>query len=585
MSIPKQQPIDLRSRLTEILADLVVNNLVLGTLILLITGIVLLVIGYSLSPPPSFRFVTDLAKQIGGGVLATGVVTGLLRILIFNSYNKFVGQNDEFLRDDVIERLQDVKTNIEQQTNALVGSVASLETMSALNILQMYTRRQDARSDIERDIQAPAISHIHIIGVSLNDFIGGDRYFNAIWTKIQGYVSGEIALPKGNTTLDIKVMIVDPYCYGAHLRSFGENRQPGGSLSRLYNDVTGMINDLRALEQTAQQKSALTNVSFAFRLYRVPPQLFLLATDTVSYIEPYYFWAKRKTEASMPLLRCGSGQSFDHNRLAHLHTGMQEHFQLLWEHASVPSATYCEEHAIGVDEGLYQSGVVNIYQDHHEAYPRLLWLLQHAKKRIWLQGVSLKSYFDGYNLNAAINEHLEESNSPVDIKVLLLNPDEEQAKYRSYREYLLNNPQMKREDYWGNPTLHDHTDLYRDTWRTIERIRTMNARNNRQIDLRLYDSAPACFILLVDDTVLVEQYHYGSLKSPRPTTVNMILGQDTALFEYTRPDPKRPGLYADRLEVDTVGLMEDHFYFVFDQCTAASVSAPGTKGQISSTTP
>jgi hypothetical protein len=172
VSTPNQQPVDLRNRLTGILADLVVNNLVLGTLILLITGTVLLVIGYSLSPPPSFRFVTDLAKQIGGGVLATGVVTGLLRILIFNSYNKFVDQNDEFLRDDVTERLQDVKTNIEQQTKALVGSVASLETMSALNILQMYTKRQDARSDIERDIQAPGISHIHIIGISLNDSSG-----------------------------------------------------------------------------------------------------------------------------------------------------------------------------------------------------------------------------------------------------------------------------------------------------------------------------------------------------------------------------------------------------------------------------
>ena len=511
--------------------------------------------------------------------MVTGVVTGLLRLLILGSYNKFVGQNDEFLRDDVTQRLQDVKINIEQQTNALVATVASLKAMSAVNILQMYARRQDAGADIEQDIQAPGISRIYIMGISLNDFVGGDRYFNTIWTKLQRYVTGEGALPKGTQHLDIKILIVDPHCYGAHLRSFGENRRPGGSLSRLYNDVTGMINDLVALEETAQQKQHETNVSFAFRLYRIPPQIFLFATDKVSYIEPYYFWSTRAQEASMPLFRCSSGQSIDPGQVIQLHTGMYEHFQLLWEYASVPGSTYRKEHAIGVDEGLYQCGIVNIFQDHHEANPRLLWLLQKAKKRIFIQGISLKSYFDGYTLNAAINEHLEDSASQVEIKVLLLNPDGEQARYRSYREYLLNNPQMKREDYWSNPVLHERSDLYRDTRRSIERILAMNSRNNRKIDFRLYDSASACFMLLIDDTVLIEQYHYGSLHSPRLTSVNVILGEDTPLVEYLRPDSNRPNLYADRLAVDTVGLMEDHFNFVFNQCAEPYIPSLAVKGQ------
>ena len=107
----------------------------------------------------------------------------------------------------------------------------------------------------------------------------------------------------------------------------------------------------------------------------------------------------------------------------------------------------------------------------------------------------------------------------------------------------------------------------------------MNAKNTRQIALHLYDAAPVCFMLLIDDTVFVEQYHYGSLHTSRPTTVNMILGEDTALFEYTRPGPKRPDLYAGQLEIDTVGLMEDHFCFVFDQCVGASASWPALKSQ------
>src|SRR5215472_8837127 len=127
---------DVRSRLTSILTSLVVSNLVLGTLILLFIGIVLLVIGYTLSLPPSLRFITDLSKQIGGGVLVIGVVIGLLRLLILGSYNKFVNKNDEFLRDDVQQHLQEVETNIKQQTDSLVATVASLKAMSALNIQQ-----------------------------------------------------------------------------------------------------------------------------------------------------------------------------------------------------------------------------------------------------------------------------------------------------------------------------------------------------------------------------------------------------------------------------------------------------------------
>src|SRR5262249_12747758 len=123
------------------------------------------------------------------------------------------------------------------------------------------------------------------------------------------------------------------------------------------------------------------------------------------------------------------------------------------------------------------------------------------------------------------------------------------------------------------------SDLYRDTQQTIKRIHAMNSRNNRKIDFRLYDSAPACFMLLIDDTVLIEQYHYGNVPSPRSTTENILLGEDTALVEYLRPDPNRPDLYADRLEVDTIGLMEDHFNFVFNQCAEMDVPLPAMKAQ------
>ena len=72
-------------------------------------------------------------------------------------------------------------------------------------------------------------------------------------------------------------MVVDPNCWGAMLRSYGENRKPGGSLSRLPNDVMGTINDLRVLEESAKKNQERTGVTFHLRLY-------WLASATLSYI-------------------------------------------------------------------------------------------------------------------------------------------------------------------------------------------------------------------------------------------------------------------------------------------------------------
>ena len=370
----------LGNQLLSTLADLVVSKLMLGTLILLGIGLALVVLSYALSLSRPLPALIDLSRAIGTGVLVTGVVSGLLQILIVRSYNKFVDQNSVFLRDDVTQKLNDVKNNIELQTNALIETVASLEAMNQVGIDRVYAKRQDASMDIEQDIQNSTITQIRIIGVSLNDFISGrDQYFNQIWTVIEGYIRGYRSLPKSNSSinsssLNIRVLILDPNCYGAHLRSFGENRQPGASRSRLYTDVEGTIKDLFDLQQTAKQKKSETKVDFEFRLYQLPPQWFLLSTDWVSYIEPYYFWASRAADASMPLLRCGDSQN------TQLHRGMHDHFELIWDYASITSSGAVEEYNRGVDEGLHQCGLINVFHDHREARPRLTWLINQAKE-------------------------------------------------------------------------------------------------------------------------------------------------------------------------------------------------------------
>lgn len=556
------------------LADLVINKLFLGTITLLIIGTVLLVIAYTLSLPPSLSFIHDLAKQVGAGVLVTGVISGLLQILIVRAYNKFVDQNSRFLRDDVTKSLEDVKRDIEEQTDTLVQTVASLEAMSKLGIVRVYSKRQDARADMINDIQDPTISHVYLIGISLNDFIGGkDRHFNQVWTTIIEYIEGIRPLPKHTKCLDIKVLVIDPHCHGAHLRSFGENRQPGASSSRLYAEVGGTIHDLLALQKTAEQNWQKTGVTFEFRLYRLPPLLFLFSTDKVSYIEPYYFWASRAVDTSMPFLRCGDGQ------IAALHQGMHDHFELIWEHASVAASQYDDQCNLGLDEGLHLSGAVNVFHDHRLARPRIHWLLEHANQRVYIQGISLRSYFDGRDLNRAIKTLVEAEN--VDVKVLLLHPDSEQARYRSYREYLLNKPPLTFETYQQNPELHKNSDLYRHTNQTIEGI--LSLQPHAKFRFRLYNSAPTNFMLLIDNTLIVEQYHYGDLRSPRASTVSNILGEDTTIFEYTCEPTymeEQANLYSSppHIQVRMLELMQNHFEFVFDDC-AIEYTAPNLAPQ------
>jgi len=61
-----------------------------------------------------------------------------------------------------------------------------------------------------------------------------------------------------------------------------------------------------------------------------------------------------------------------------------------------------------------------------------------------------------------------------------------------------------------------------------------------RLTLGLYDTAPACLVLRIDDCVLVEQYHYGKIAKE----TRAIFGKDMPLVEYARkPDRISEKLY------------------------------------------
>ena len=362
-----------------------------------------------------------------------------------------------------------------------------------------------------------------------------------------------------------------------YLRSFGEARQDDDLAGRLDEDVTataGRLADLKADVAARTKANPETGVSFDFRLYRVAPTVFMMSTDRAAYMQSYYFWSKRHFETSMPVMRFETTFGLE---------AMNDHFELLWNFASVDGCSWLKAFEIGHERGSYESGVLNVFTDHQQGYGRLCWLIENAKERVYIKGISLKSFFEPGRLFAAVQRAI--ARPDVDLRILLLNPDGTQAEYRSFREHQFadhcDRQYERYEEYCSQPGCHRESMLYQDTRASIRHIQAIRRRDSTsRFELRLYDTSPSCFLMIADDHALVEQYHYGKyipgghverLGTPP------ILGKDMSLVEFarTRQDDTLIDLAGTRSSFD---LLLDHFSFVFDAC--ATPSTPDLVGLV-----
>jgi hypothetical protein len=99
-----------------------------------------------------------------------------------------------------------------------------------------------------------------------------------------------------------------------------------GTPEQKTNVEGGLARSLAIVSEDAAKKR--TDLTFQFRFYQFPPQLSLLHTNMVSYVELYYFWGSRNPAQSMSVFR------FTSQHDSQLHHGMEEHFDLLWQMAS-----------------------------------------------------------------------------------------------------------------------------------------------------------------------------------------------------------------------------------------------------------
>lgn len=472
-----------------------------------------------------------------------------------------------YLVNDTEKTLNDlvshIRNDINDQTQSLIHTSKSLESMDQSGIARIYPSRSEAAVDIKTDIISQENSKIRLMGVSLNDFVQGmDNNLLEAWNILQDYVKGKKSLKDRKDGLDIRFMIIDPNCFGAVLRSEAESEKASALSQRLKKDVDAAAKDLFALEQAVNSKE--TGVKFECKLYRLPPIMFLSWTDFVCYVQQYHFWSKRDNKTPTPVLKFRNLPASSSTTYPY-HSEMEHHFDWIWENAAISVNEYLNGADVGPVRGNNMCGARNIYIDPNVGANRIIYLLGKAEKKVSIQGISLNSFFKQGRLREAISSVLE--NNKVEIEVLLLDPNSKQAEYRSYREHLIIAPGLSFDNYLKSGE-HERSDLYHDTRRTIENIKHMvddiSRRNGKnwqpKLTVKLYKSSPACFILIIDDNVLVEQYHYGKIAKH----TRAILGKDMPLIEYYRMPHKLYKKQSDPLR-RPFDLLVNHYDFVLSQ--------------------
>jgi len=460
----------------------------------------------------------------------------------------------DLLNEHTKEAMKEILASIQK-------SIKSLEAMTRTGMLRIYANREEASEDISQDVTSQLNQKIRFIGISLNDFVlRKDPKLGQAWQILQGHIESGNAPSR---SLDIKVLIIDPTSFGAQLRSRGEERSSRHNAGRLKHDVDIVIDELLQLEANCKQ----VGVKFECRLYRLPPVLFLCLTDTACYVQQYHFWSSRLDNKSFPIIRLQNVQTA--GGLQSLHAELEQHFNWVWEKASVGLAEYRVENSLGVDKGVAQSGMVNVFTDPNEGLTRMEYLLRTAEQRVCIQGNSLHSFFNRSDpkLYRVISKLLMDD--IVDIDLLFLNPDCEQAQFRAFREYSFDNPEVTRSEYFASSNeAHARSALYIDTITAKKVLQTMVREISAakptgwkpKLKAAFYDSAPYCFLLRVDNTVLIEQYHYGKLPDELHGA-RITLGKDFPLIEYH----KVPSEIFEQTKKTPFALLESHFEFAFSE--------------------
>lgn len=475
----------------------------------------------------------------------------------------------------VRKEFRPVSDAAKESLDRLAAASRSLEAMRNSGITRVYSSRFQASMDIAREISPANVEQIRLIGISLNDFILDNaqtlnQAYQMIVQRLHRIASGA----GGDDALDVKVLIIDPYSYGAQQRHLAEQEGEHAPPGRLLHDVQTAAERLLKLKADLQMKAGTAGprgkVAFDCRLYRVAPQLFLAWTEQACYVEQYYFWFSRDAQSTVPVLRFAPPDEQESptkslgepERRKDIHCEMKRHFEWVWDHASVPIEAFVREPVIGCDMGVCQAAAVNLFMDEDRCSERIVRLLQSVgpKSKVDLMGISLRSFFDEPNpIAQAFRKSILEQDGP-EVRILYIDPECPLARVRSYAEALLTNDAVDFDAYNRDQSSHGDSAIRRAVGYTRRRLQTLAKAGRPTLESREYECAHACFMLRVDDVVLFEPYTHGKLDCSKP---QRTIGGDMPVFEFHCQTPAYLKLFKEVPNRNPWGLLKDHFDFVW----------------------
>ena len=430
------------------------------------------------------------------------------------------------------------------------------ESLRQTGLLNVFASWEDATAEMSAAVADPQTIEIRLLGLDLTNWFAGRRSGG---TESPGRLLERLLLDdetgaKRRQGIRVRVLLLDPRCTAARVLTRGagvheseewlellrnETRRTAEHLSRLSGEVDGRQN----------------GNSLQVRFYDVFPGFFAFTAELGTFIRPYYAGIDSGPSLA-PVWQYGAGSA--------VHEAAIRHFDVIWETSSVPCNEYLKEESAGVDQGIKVSGICNIYSDLASAQQRITWLIGNAQRRVWIQGVSLIHHLSPPLEDAILRLLLTPS---IDARFLILDPDCEQARLKSYRDYLLDHESgavdINYNQYTSDQLLHQNSLIYANIQHTTQRLMGMAGRSNADhFQLRHYTCAPTAYMLIADDHLLVEQFHYG--KPPMATDsmqAQLHLAREMPLIEYHHPSGL---LFEPRPDFDPLAVAEDHFSHIFN---------------------
>ncbi len=551
-----------------------------------------------LTPPP---LVQSLLSEIGIALFVIGSIHLLDHLSIIKEVSDAIAKRirdgfDEALSGTAEKLTDEVSRAISGVAETIVGDVStktdrafgeasqilqrqveSVKVMEECSLTAIFPSRSAAAESMRAAMATS--SNVWLMGISLNEFCRNDQGpFRDAWDELVRAIRDD--------KKKARLLLIDPYCHGAVLRSYSETANSSAVSDRLEGDVKDAAKLLHSIRAELGSRCSDLDV----RMYRLAPTMFMCHVDTGTFVQTYHFWKTRLPKSPIPVFHYRK-RGDAHEGLC-IHGELGQHFDFIWNHASIlldeldsqttadtSTAHFLPRPTRGFEWGAHASGMENMFIDRSRSAARMEEEISRSK-RIWIQGITLKAFFNDSHIAKTLAKRIAEPNGP-DIRIMVLDPNCDQAMFRAYREFLLTFGGGVSFDEFSRHHYKD-SKLRKDLLETIGKVAKQSAGAN--IVVRKYKTAPHMFVLIGDEGAFVEQYSYGKLGS-QDVGEEVILGSDMPLIEYQRKiDPiylrvlkeirSEDDVASEQLRPQPYPLLVDHFEYAWRQAGDHEVSGP-----------